>query len=502
MTFDVHQLDLFLLIGSTVILGAILAARLAVGAGLPSLLIFLLMGLVLGEAGPIAIHFDDAQLAHAIGFGALALILAEGGLTTEWHEMRTTLRLGITLATLGVAISVGVVAVGAHYFLGLPWELAVLLGAICSPTDAAAVFSVLRTVPLPRRLTSVLETESGLNDAPTVVLVTVISSGAFEEDGIIGVVSLILYELTIGTALGVLVGLAGAWLMRRIALPASGLYPLAVLALAFVAYGTAAAVHASGFAAIYVAALVLGNSELPHRGASRSFAEGLAWLAQIGLFVMLGLLMPLDRIQSIDITYAIVTGLMLTVVARPLSVWISSFVQPMPLRELAFISWAGLRGAVPIVLATIPLAAGVNDALRIFDLVFVMVVVYTLLTGPTLPWVARMLGVARPAEPRHLDVEAAPLEKIAADLLQVSIVEGSKMHGVEVGELRLPTGASVSLVIRGDEVLVPSRRTVLRSGDDLVVVTPRRMRDATESRLRRVSKHGRLAHWLTEAPSK
>ena len=502
MTFDVHQLDLFLLIGSTVILGAILAARLAVGAGLPSLLIFLLMGLVLGEAGPIAIHFDDAQLAHAIGFGALALILAEGGLTTEWHEMRTTLRLGIILATLGVAISVGVVAVGAHYFLGLPWELAVLLGAICSPTDAAAVFSVLRTVPLPRRLTSVLETESGLNDAPTVVLVTVISSGAFEEDGIIGVVSLILYELTIGTALGVLVGLAGAWLMRRIALPASGLYPLAVLALAFVAYGTAAAVHASGFAAIYVAALVLGNSELPHRGASRSFAEGLAWLAQIGLFVMLGLLMPLDRIQSIDITYAIVTGLMLTVVARPLSVWISSFVQPMPLRELAFISWAGLRGAVPIVLATIPLAAGVNDALRIFDLVFVMVVVYTLLTGPTLPWVARMLGVARPAEPRHLDVEAAPLEKIAADLLQVSIVEGSKMHGVEVGELRLPTGASVSLVIRGDEVLVPSRRTVLRSGDDLVVVTPRRMRDATESRLRRVSKHGRLAHWLTEAPSK
>ena len=296
------------------------------------------------------------------------------------------------------------VPVGADYGLGRPWALPGLLGAICSPTDAAAVCSALRTVPLPRRLTSILETESGLNDAPTVVLVTVISSGAFEEDGIIGVVSLILYELTIGTVLGVLVGLAGAWLMRRIALPASGLYPLAVLALAFVAYGTAAAVHASGFAAIYVAALVLGNSELPHRGASRSFAEGLAWLAQIGLFVMLGLLMPLDRIQSIDITYAIVTGLMLTVVARPLSVWISSFVQPMPLRELAFISWAGLRGAVPIVLATIPLAAGVNDALRIFDLVFVMVVVYTLLTGPTLPWVARMLGVARPAHPRHPDV--------------------------------------------------------------------------------------------------
>ena len=182
--------------------------------------------------------------------------------------------------------------------------------------------------------------------------------------------------------------------------------------------------------------------------------------------------------------------------ARPLSVLVSSIVQPMPWRELTFISWAGLRGAVPIVLTTIPLAEGVDDADRLFDIVFVMVVVYTLLTGPTLPLVARLLRVARRSEPRGLEVEAAPLERVAADLLQVTIAPSSRMHGVEVGELRLPPGASVSLVIRQGQALVPERRTVLRHGDDLLVVTPRKAREATEERLRQVSSGGRLAQWL------
>lgn len=495
MTFDVHQLDSFLLVGSLVTLAAILAVRLSATVGLPSLLIYLLMGVLLGES-VLGINFDDAQLAHALGFGALALILAEGGLTTNWREMRPSIRLGVSLATLGVSVSVAVVAVGAHYLLGLPWELAILLGAVCSPTDAAAVFSVLRVVPLPKRLTGALEAESGLNDAPTVVLVTVISTGAAAESGLLVVAGTIVYELIIGAVIGALAGVAGAWVMRRAALPSSGLYPLAVLCLAFAAYAGAAAVHASGFAAVYVAALILGNHELPHRAATRSFAEGLAWLAQIGLFVMLGLLLSPSRITLSIVGLAIATGLILTFVARPLSVLVSSVVQPMPWRELSFISWAGLRGAVPIVLATIPLAEGVEGADQLFDIVFVMVVVYTVLTGPSLPLVARVLRVARRSEPRDLDVEAAPLERVAADLLQVSIAPSSRMHGVEVGELRLPPGASVSLVIRGGETLVPERRTVLRHGDDLLVVTPRKARIATEARLRQVSAGGRLAQWL------
>ena len=495
MSFDVHQLDTFVLVGSAVTLLAILAVRISTRAGLPSLLVYLLMGVALGESG-LGIQFDDPELAHSLGFAALAVILAEGGLTTSWREMRSSVRLGVSMATVGVAISVAVVAVGSHFLLGLPWELAVLLGAVTSPTDAAAVFSVLRLVPLPKKLTGALEAESGLNDAPTVVLVTLVSTGATEEHGLLAVFGIIGYELVIGTLLGLAAGFGGAWVMRRAALPSSGLYPLAVLTLAFLGYGAAAAVHGSGFAAVYVAALVLGNAELPHRTATRSFAEGLAWLAQIGLFVMLGLLLSPGRLTLEIVGYAVGAGLILTFVARPISVLVSSVVQPMPLRELGFISWAGLRGAVPIVLATIPLAEGVDDATELFDLVFVMVVIYTVLTGPTLPTVARVLKVARRSEPRGLEVEAAPLERIAADLLQVTISPVSKMHGVEVGELRLPRGASVSMVIRDGETLVPERRTVLRHGDDLLVVTPRKLREQTEERLRQVSERGRLAQWL------
>lgn len=495
MTFDVHQLDTFLLIGAAVTFLAVLAVRMSSGVGLPSLLVYLLMGVALGEAG-VGIGFEDAQLAHALGFGALAVILAEGGITTNWRDARPAMRMGLSLATLGVIVSVGVMAVGAHFVLGLPWELAILLGAVCSPTDAAAVFSVLRVVPLPKRVTGALEAESGLNDAPTVVLVTLVASGAVGEHGLLGTTGIVVYELVAGVAFGLAAGFGGAWIMRRVALPSSGLYPIAVLCLTIIGYGAAAAVHASGFAAVYVAALVLGNTDLPHRATTRSFVEGLAWLAQIGLFVMLGLLLSPGRIDWAVIGTAVVAGTILTVVARPLSVVVSAVVRPMPWNELGFLSWAGLRGAVPIVLTTIPLAEGVDGATRLFDIVFVLVVLDTLLTAPTLPWVARVLRVTRRSEPRGFDLEAAPLEKVAADLLQVTISPASKMHGVEVGELRLPVGANVSMIVRDGQAMVPERRTVLRHGDDLLVVTPRKLREATEQRLRQVSAGGRLAQWL------
>lgn len=495
MIFDVHTLDAFLLVGGAVTLMAILAVRMSSRAGLPSLLIYLLMGVVLGEIG-FGIGFEDAEVAHALGFAALALILAEGGLTTSWREVKPVIGLAASLATIGVGVSITIVALASHYLLGLPWELAVLLGAVTSPTDAAAVFSVLRVVPLPRRIVGPLEAESGLNDAPTVVLVTLISTGAWDEHGLLGAVGIVTWELAVGVAAGLAFGFGGAWLMRRAALPSSGLYPIAVLTITLFGYGASAAIHGSGFAAVYVAALVLGNSELPHRVATRSFAEGVAWLAQIGLFVMLGLLLSPDRITPSTVGLAVAAGLVLTFVARPVSVWVSAARSKMSWRELTFLSWAGLRGAVPIVLTTIPLSEGVDGSERLFDLVFVMVVLYTLLTGPTLPWVARILRVARRSEPRGLDVEAAPLDRIAADLLQVTISPVSRLHGVEVGELRLPLGASLAMVIRGGETLVPERRTVLRHGDDLLIVTPRRLREQTEARLRQVSVGGRLAQWL------
>jgi cell volume regulation protein A len=495
VSFDAHQMDVVLLVGAVVMLVAILAVRLSVRAGLPSLLVYLLMGVLLGESG-LGIQFEDANVAHALGFAALVLILAEGGLTTHWGEIRPAIRMGVSLATIGVAVSVTVVAAGAHYLLGLDWQLAVLLGAVTSPTDAAAVFSVLRRVPLPRTLTGALEAESGLNDAPTVLLVTLVSAGTALEHGVLGFAGIVVYELGMGVACGLALGFGGAWMMRRVALPSSGLYPLAVLSLTILAYAGTVALHASGFAAVYTCALVLGNSELPHRAATRSFSEGVAWLAQIGLFVMLGLLVSPARITVYHVVIAVLAGLLLTLVARPLSVLACAWTNRMSAREQVFVSWAGLRGAVPIVLSTIPLAGDVGGAEELFDIVFVMVVIFTLLTGPTLPWVADRLRVTQRGEPRDLDVEAAPLERIAADLLQVNITGRSRLHGVEVGELRLPAGASVSLLVRDGHTLVPDQRTVLRHGDDMLVVTPRKSREATEERLRAVSVRGRLADWL------
>jgi cell volume regulation protein A len=493
MTLDVHTMNQALLAGCAVLLVAILAVRASVRAGLPSLLLYLLIGVGLGEAG-LGIRFDDAELANALGFAALVVILAEGGLTTNWPETRPVMRLGLSLATVGVAVSVAIVALAGHYVLGLSWQNAVLLGAVTSPTDAAAVFSVLRRVPLPRRLSASLEAESGLNDAPTIVLVTLISVGG--DHTVLGFLGQVVWELGVGLAGGLLVGFAGVWLMRRAALPSSGLYPLAVLTFTVLAYAGTAMLHGSGFAAVFVAALVLGNAELPHRAATRSFAEGMAWLAQIGLFVMLGLLASPSRITWTHVGLALMAGLVLTFVARPISVFVSSVAQPMPARELGFISWAGLRGAVPIVLTTIPLSERVPDSTHLFDIVFVMVVIYTVLTAPTLPLVARVLRVATRSEPRDVDVEAAPLERIAADLLMVTISERSRLHGVEVGELRLPQGASVTLLVRDGQIKVPEFRTVLRRGDDVLVVAPRRVRENTEKRLHAVSVGGRLAQWL------
>lgn len=496
MTLDTDQLDLTLLAASAVILVAVLAVRVSVRAGLPSLLLYLLLGVLLGES-VLGIQFDDADLAHALGFAALIVILTEGGVTTSWKELRPAATSGALLASIGVLTSVVVMALLAHHVLGLGWQLAVLLAAVTAPTDAAAVFSVIRKVPLPQRLVGQLEAESGLNDAPSVLLVVLAAEGTLFEHPPWQVAGVVAYELLAGVLVGLVVGRVGGWAMVRVALPSSGLYPLTVLALCVFAYAAASApLQASGFAAVYVCALVLGNSELPHRTATRSFIEGLGWLSQIGLFVMLGLLISPSEVTWDSVVIAVVAGALLSLVARPLSVAVCLAWRRVALGDLVFLSWAGLRGAVPIVLATIPLAAQVEGAGTLFDVVFVLVVIDTVITAPTLPWVARRLGLLDPSAVRDLEIEAAPLDRIAVDLLQILVTPRSRIHGVEVGELRLPEGASVTLVVRAGRTVVPGHRTVLRAGDEVLIVTPRAQRAATEDRLRAVSQRGRLAMWL------
>ncbi|MFJ8924378.1 potassium/proton antiporter [Streptomyces sp. NPDC102415] len=471
------------------------AVRISSRSGLPSLLLYLGIGIAMGQDGIFDVKFDNAELTQVIGYAALVVILAEGGLGTKWKEVKPALPAAAMLSTLGVGISVGVTASAAHFLVGLDWRQSLIIGAVVSSTDAAAVFSVLRKVPLPSRITGVLEAESGFNDAPVVILVVAFSAVGPVEHWYV-LVGEIALELAIGAAIGLAVGWLGAFGIRHVALPASGLYPIAVMAIAVSAYAAGAMAHGSGFLAVYLAAMVLGNSKLPHWPATRGFADGLGWLAQIGMFVLLGLLVtPHDLI--VDFWPAVVVGLVLTAVARPLSVFISLAPFRLPRREKALMSWAGLRGAVPIILATIPMVSGIDGSTRVFNIVFVLVIVYTLIQGPTLPWLAKILKISDdPSETADLGIESAPLERLRGHLLSVAVPGKSKMHGVEVAELRLPAGAAVTLVVRDGKSFVPAPSTVLRRGDELLVVATDPVRDAAEARLRAVGQGGKLAGWL------
>ncbi|WP_241989749.1 MULTISPECIES: potassium/proton antiporter [unclassified Streptomyces] len=471
------------------------AVRVSSRSGLPSLLLYLGIGIALGQDGFFDVKFDNAELTQVIGYAALVVILAEGGLGTKWKEIRPALPAAVMLSLVGVGVSVGVTAAGAHYLVGLEWRQALIIGAVVSSTDAAAVFSVLRKVPLPSRITGVLEAESGFNDAPVVILVVAFSTVG-EVDSWYVLVGEIALELAIGAVIGIAVGWLGSYGLRHVALPASGLYPIAVMAIAVSAYAAGAMLHGSGFLAVYLAAMILGNAKLPHWPATRGFADGLGWLAQIGMFVLLGLLVtPHDLLD--DFWPAVVVGLVLTMVARPLEVFISLLPFRLPWQEKALMSWAGLRGAVPIILATIPMVSGIEGSTRVFNIVFVLVVVYTLIQGPTLPWLAKALHLGdSPSEASDLGIESAPLERLRGHLLSVAIPAESKMHGVEIGELRMPAGAAVTLVVRDNESFVPSPSTVLRRGDELLVVTTDPVRDAAEARLRAVAEGGKLAGWL------
>lgn len=484
------SLEVLLGIVAAVVLLGVVAVRVSVRVGLPSLLLYLGIGVLMGES-VLGFQFSDAPLTESIGLAALVLILVEGGLTTSWSSVRPSLGVGIALSTVAVAVSIVVVGVLLHLALGLEWRTAFLWGAVLSSTDAAAVFSVLRGAGVHRRVVGALELESGLNDAPVVLAVTLLAS---DEAITWATPALVVYELVAGALIGYLLGRGGAWALRRAALPSTGLYPLAVIAVCVLGYSAGQFAMASGLLAAYVAALVLGNAELPHRGGIRSFAEGTGWLAQIGLFVLLGLYVSPPRLVG-ALVPALIAGVVLLLAARPLSVIAAATPFRIPWRDQAFLSWAGLRGAVPIVLALIALTEGAPDAQALVDVVFVLVVVLTLLQGTTLPWVAKLLRVTEPTEAREIEVDAAPLDELGADLLQVRVPVGSRLRGVYLSELRLPPGAMVSLVVRKGKAFTPTVDTRLRELDQLLVVVTTADRKAAEERIRAVDELGRLARW-------
>ena len=497
--FSLDDLTLALLIGSLVLVVSVAAVRLSVRSGLPSLLVYLAIGLALGEDG-LGIRYDSEELTQVLGYAALVLILVEGGITTRWSGIRQSVAPAAVLATVGVAVSVVVVGVAAKVVLGWSWQIAFLVAAVLASTDAAAVFSVLRRVPLPRRISGMLEAEAGFNDAPVVLLVTALAAGlapGATPSPLWQVLLVAAAELVGGAVVGLAIGYAGARLLGVVATGSSALFAIGVLSVAVLAYAAADVLHLSGFIACYLSALVLGNLRLPHRPAVLGFATAIGWLAQIGLFVLLGLLASPSGFRDVLVP-ALVVGTALLLLGRPLSVLVSCTPFRMSWRTQAFLSWAGLRGAVPVVLATVPVTVGTPGVEWIFDLVFVLVVVFTLIQAPTLPWVARRLGVDASHHRVDLAVEATPLSDLGAELLEIDIGPRSRIAGVRVFELRLPAGANVSLVVREGRSFVPRETDVLRHGDQLLVVSPSTVREQVERRLFAVSRGGRLAGWARD----
>ncbi|EON23797.1 MULTISPECIES: potassium/proton antiporter [Nocardioides] len=486
------DLNTSILAGSLVLLVGVAAVRVSTRIGLPSLLLYLVIGLVLGESG-LGFGFEDAELTMILGTIALAMILAEGGFSTRWDVIRPVVGLSGLLATAGVAISVAITATIAYWALEVDVRTALLLGAVVGSTDAAATFAIMRRLPLAPRIRATLEAESGFNDPPVIILVSVVASDAWHQASGWQILGLVVFQLVGGVLIGVGVAFLGQRILASSALPAVGLYPLATLAIMFLAFAVAGLLGVSGLMAIYVAGMWLGNAKLPHRQATAGFADGLGWVAQIGLFVLLGLLASPTRLPDALLPAAIV-GIGLTLVARPISVVACAIWWRVPWRHQMFLSWAGLRGAVPIVVATIPVSEGLPAAHRVFDIVFVLVITFVLIQAPLLPRLARWSGlmVERADE---LAVESAPLEKLGASVLQFEVPQGSRLHGVFVDDLRLSEHVVLAFVAREGGVVAAGPHLSLRHGDHLLLAVPDAVRDATEGRLQAISRGGRLAVW-------
>lgn len=459
--------------GGLLVLLSVLASRWAGRVGIPSLLLFLGIGMLAGSEGPGGIAFDDHVLAEQVGVVCLALILFSGGLDTRWSEVRGAARLAAPLATVGVLVTAGVVAVAASAVLSLPWREALVVGAVVSSTDAAAVFGVLRSsgVALRGRLEGALELESGAND-PMAVFLTLTAIALVQDPSAsaLGFVASFVAQAVVGAGVGAAAGWAGGRLVNRVGAGLDALYPALTLGVGLLAFSVAALLGGSGFLAVYVAGVVLASGRLAHRGTITRVHEALAWMSQIALFLVLGLLVFPSRLPEVALE-AVAIAVVLVLLARPAAVGLSLLGSRLGWRDRTLVAWVGLRGAVPIVLATFVLAEGVPGAERTFDVVFVVVLVSVLVQGPTVGRAARLLGVDEaPAEQPGRGLEALDDDPEGAGLHRRRVEAGAPADGARLAELGLAPGCLVVLVTRAGHHLVPEGETRLEAGDELLVV--------------------------------
>ncbi|MES2180215.1 MAG: potassium/proton antiporter [Gemmatimonadota bacterium] len=467
-----------------VLLGASVGlSRASARLGLPVALLFLLVGVLAGSEGIGRIPFSDYAFTFRLGTTALVLILFDGGLNTSVSSVRSVLAPAAVLATFGVLATAGLIAVAAHA-IGLEWPMALLLGAIVSSTDAAAVFSVLTAsgTRLRQRVGLTLEVESGLNDPMAVILTTALTAGLVSGHQLspLHLAGEVLLEMAVGAISGAAIAYAGRWMMLRIRLPAAGLYPAFTLAIACLSFGLTTLLHGSGFLAVYVTGVILGSGALPHAVGVRRVHDALGWLSQVLMFLLLGLLVFPSRVWQVAST-GLALALFLAIVARPLVTVVCLAPFRYRWRESAYVGWVGLRGAVPIVLATIPVMANVAGARELFDVVFFIVVVGAIVPGATVPFMTRVLGMGSSAPPPpkasiEIDARAPRGDELRAYFVSPSLA----VAGAALSDIPFPAGVAVSMLERAGALIAPSGATVVQPGDYVYVIAPAEERAMVE----------------------
>ncbi len=463
-----------ILAGSVLLIASIVASKTSFKLGIPTLILFLAIGMIAGSEGIGHINFDDPKAAQLLGIVALNIILFSGGMDTRWENVKPILRQGIVLSTLGVLLTAGTIGILVHLITDFSLLEGMLLGSIVSSTDAAAVFSILRTksVGLKGNLRPLLELESGSNDPMAYILT--ISFTYLIANGDASITNLafrFVQQMLIGGVLGYLLGKGMVIIINRAGLETEGLYPVLILAMVFFTYAFTELLGGNGFLAVYLAALILGNSNFIHKKTAVKFFDGQAWLMQIIMFLTLGLLVFPSQIKPIAGT-GILVSLILIFIARPVGVFICLSFFKMKLRDKLFISWVGLRGAVPIVFATYPMIAGISKADIIFHLVFFISASSVLLQGYTLPLVAKWLKVIVPKKAgkklTSLDMEL--YDTIRSEFVEVILPGNSVAVGKPIVKLKLPKPALIVLLVRDGKYIQPNGSTVLEEGDKLLLL--------------------------------
>jgi cell volume regulation protein A len=476
-----HDAEL-ILIGGSLLAAGIAGAFLADRIRIPGLLLFLGLGMLAGSQGVGGIHFSDAELTRTLGTIALVLILFEGGLTSGWSEIRPVLGTAASLATIGTLVTAAIAGLAAKWIFDFSTLEGLLVGAAIAATDSAAIFAVLRRSTLKKRLARSLEGESGMNDPVALLLVIGFIEWIQQPDyGAADMAGLLALKLALGIAIGLALGWLAVRILDRITLPTDGIYPVATIAVAALAYGLAEVAHGSGLLAVYLTALALGSAAIPAKRTVVSFHEGLGWVSQIALFILLGLLIFPSALGDIALK-GIALSAVLIFIARPVAAFIATALAPLDVRERLMLGWAGLRGATPIWLATFPVVAGIRSGDEEFAIVFFVVVSSTLVQGASFEPLAKRLGLTtdEPALPRRL-FESGRIRELGGDVIAYRLPKGAAAAGHLVRELELPREALVNVIVRDGHAIPPRGSTELQEGDELHILVRGELRDEVEA---------------------